>query len=177
MPIVQAIADSYRMVRGSDYLLEDFLRSAAHQPYFLELKHTMETCYLSNTKPAINQTCEYAWMCYSDKLIEKVCEKPLFVYAPVRTLRQQNQRGRYILFHNRIETSIFDSRKKQFSSIIDAIPKDAECVKQIIHIPAAAKEGILRDLNLCGICREYLFADNVDETCKAIKEYCFERIK
>lgn len=95
----------------------------------------------------------------------------------IRTLRQQNQRGRYILFHNRITDSIYDKNKKQFSYIIDMLPKNAECVEQIINIPATAKEKLMRELKLCGISRESLFADSIDETCKAIKEYCFKRIK
>lgn len=177
MPIVQAIADSYRMVRGSDYLLEFFLKSAANQPYFLEHKYVVENCFLSDKKHAKNQNDENDWMSNIDKWIENVCKEPLFVYAPIRTVRQQNQRGRYILFHNRIAVSNQDETKKQFSSIIDAIPKNNDCVKHIINIPAATKEGILHELKLFGICREYLFADSIDEMCKAIKEYSFERIK
>lgn len=112
----------------------------------------------------------------SDKWIEKICSTPIFVYAPIHTLRQQNQRGRYILFPNKIEPSIFDAQKKQFSSIIEPIHKNDPCIKLIINIPAASKDSLLSELKLYGVSRDFLFADSVDETCNTIKQLCFGRI-
>lgn len=177
-PIIQAIADSYRMVRGSSCSLELFLKSAVNQPYFLEHKNMVETCFLAEKeKKKDTDNSEYSWMQDIDKWIEAVCSKPLFVYAPVRTLRQQAQRGRYILFPNRIEDCIYEPERKAFSTIIDPIEKDDPCIYDIITIPADSKRDIIRNLKLMGICRESLFPDSIDEVCKGIKETCMNRVK
>ena len=36
------------------------------------------------------------------------CSEPRIVYAPIRSMRQQMQRGRFMLFANRIETNELD---------------------------------------------------------------------
>lgn len=177
MPIIQAIADSYRMVRGSDCSLENFLKSAANQPYFLENKHMVETCFFSEASQEKHRNTEYEWITNSDKWIESVCSKPIFVYAPIRTLRQQIQRGRYILFPNRIEDCIYDTKKKAFTSIIDPIEKDDSCIVKTFTIPASAKGKLLSELKWFGICREYLFPDSIDEVCQGIKTTCSDRVK
>lgn len=177
MPIIQAIADSYRLIRGSDCPLEFFFKSAAKQTYFLEHKNLVDSCYLSNNDYAEIQCDEYSWVYNWDEMISKVCSTPLFVYAPTRTLRQQNQKGRYILFPNRITKSIFESEQKQFSNIIDPIERDNPCIAKIITIPASGKENILHELKMCGISRDFLFADSIEEVCNNIKEVCFARVK
>lgn len=177
MPIIQAIADSYRMVRGSDCSLDDFLKSAVNQPYFLEHKHMVETCYFSEASQEKRKNTEYEWMTNSDKWIEDVCSEPTFVYAPIRTLRQQAQQGRYILFPNKIENYLYDTDKKAFASIIDPIKKNAPCIVKTFTIPASSKEKLLTELKLFGICREYLFPDSIDEVCQGIKTTCFDRVK
>ena len=177
-PIVQAIADSYRMVRGSCCSLELFLKSAVNQPYFLEHKNMVETCFLSHQeKKDADTNRDLAWMQDIDKWICAVCSKPLFVYAPIRSQRQQAQRGRYILFPNRIENSIYDSKEKAFTSIIDPIDRTDPSIVETITIPKESKKKILFDLKLFGICRESLFPDSIDEVCKGIKEMCANRVK
>lgn len=177
MPIIQAIADSYRMVRGSDCSLDNFLRSAVNQPYFLEHKHMVETCFFSEASQEKFKNTEYEWMTDSDKWIENVCSKPIFVYAPIRTLRQQAQRGRYILFPNKIENYLYETDKKAFASIMEPIKKNDPCIVKTFTIPASAKEKLLVELKLFGICREYLFPDSIDEICQGIKTTCFDRVK
>lgn len=177
MPIIQAIADSYRMVRGSDCSLDDFLRSAVNQPYFLEHKHMVESCFFSDTSREKFKNTEYEWISNSDKWIEDVCSKPIFVYAPIRTLRQQTQRGRYILFPNKIENYLHDTDKKAFTLIIDPIEKNNSCIIKTFTIPASAKGKLLTELKLFGICREYLFPDSIDEVCQGIKATCSDRVK
>lgn len=177
MPIIQAIADSYRMVRGSDCSLDNFLRSAVNQPYFLEHKHMVETCFFSEASREKVKNTEYEWMSNSDKWIEGVCSKPIFVYAPIRTLRQQTQRGRYILFPNKIENYLYETDKKAFASIMEPIEKNDPCIVKTFTIPASAKENLLAELKLFGICREYLFPDSIDEVCQGIKTTCSDRVK
>lgn len=177
MPIIQAVADSYRLVRGSDCSLDNFLRSAVNQPYFLEHKHMVETCFFSEASREKVKNTEYEWISNSDKWIEGVCSKPIFVYAPIRTLRQQTQRGRYILFPNKIENYLHDTDKKAFTSIIDPIEKNDPCIVKTFSIPASAKGKLLTELKLFGICREYLFPDSIDEVCQGIKATCSDRVK
>ena len=52
----------------------------------------------------------------ADSWITAICSKPIFVYAPIHAQRQQAQSGRYILFPNKITTSIYDQSKYAFTS-------------------------------------------------------------
>ena len=85
----------------------------------------------------------------------------LFVYAPSYSLRQNIQRGRYILFAD----SIVDGRK-----VIKPISKEHDSVIARIIVPAAVKSMIRSDLRLLGVSRELLFLDNADMVCKEITE-------
>lgn len=50
------------------------------------------------------------------------------------------------------------------------IEKDSEFVKTIINIPKEAKKKILNKLRLCGISEDFLFPDNTEVVCNAIKQ-------
>ncbi len=152
-PIVNAIADSYRFARGTVCTLDLFYGDAINQPHFVEQKQTHEICH--ETKEQGGQ-----W-------VAECCEKIFFVYAPIRTLRQQVQRGRYILFPNKIEP-YGNGGKKAFTTVIDPIPKNHECIARRFHIPASLKKQILIDLKAFGISEEILFCDSTDMVCKGI---------
>lgn len=152
-PIISAIADTYKLTRGAPYTLKNFFLAALNQPYFIEHKHIFEIC--KNTIECVD------W-------VKKCCSKPLFVYAPAHTLRQQLQQGRYILFPNRIIDSYLGENEKAFDTIIDPMPKDHECIKLRFVIKKECKENILRDLEICGISDSTLFCDSVDKVCKGI---------
>ena len=152
-PIISAIADSYRLTRGAPYSLENFYKAALNQPYFIEQKHIFEIC----GKQFEGVEC-----------IEKCCNKTIFVFAPVHTLRQQLQQGRFILFPNRIIDNYLGQDKKAFDTIIDPISKDNECIKKRFTIKKESKKTILRDLQLCGISESTLFCDSIDMVCKGI---------
>lgn len=152
-PIISAIADTYRLTRGAPYTLKNFFLAAMNQPYFVEHKHIFEIC-----KDTIDH----------EDWVEKCCSKPIFVYAPTHTLRQQLQQGRYILFPNRIIDSYLDSNDKAFDTIIDPMPKDHECIELRFVIKKENKEKILRDLEICGISEPTLFCDSIDMVCKGI---------
>lgn len=148
-PIINGIADSYRLVRGSFYPLNLFYDAMTSQPYFLEQNQMIKICH-KEPEDKIN------W-------IVECCKEPFFVYAPIRSLRQQMQRGRYILFPNRIL-----NRKPCFEAIIKPIQKDHPCICKQIIIPKQTKEQMLQELKLFGISRETLFADSVDIVCEEI---------
>ena len=152
-PLINAIADSYRLVgtNNAETSLKWFFEAAITQPYFIEQSQHASIMFQNE-----------GWR---DKWIEGLCNSPLFVYAPVHSLRQQMQRGRYILFPNRIEMK---NDKKVFSPIIDPISEDHECVLGQIGIEAKSKEAILSDLQAFGISRESLFADSIDTVCQEI---------
>lgn len=91
----------------------------------------------------------------------------LFVYAPSYSLRQNIQRGRYILFTD----SYIDGKK-----VIEPIPKDHENIVARVIVPADIKKQVRRDLRLLGISKELLFLDNTDMVCKEIAErFCEDR--
>ena len=57
-----------------------------------------------------------------------------------------------------------------FKAHIASLPKDHECIKMRIFIPADKKEQILNDLKMFGISKGILFGDSVDKVCEEIKE-------
>lgn len=152
-PVINAIADTYRLTREAPYSLEHFFNAAVNQSYFAEHKHIFEIC---------NDKINHA------EWIEGCCKGPLFVHAPVHTLRQQLQQGRFILFPNRIIDNYLGQGSKAFETIIDPIPKNHDCIKQRFTIKKENKAEILEDLKLCGIYEATLFFDSVDKVCGGI---------
>lgn len=152
-PVINAIADSYRFARGTFCNLSLFYGDVKFQPYFLEQKQTNNICHEDDKAGG-------AW-------IEECCKDPFFVYAPIRSLRQRMQRGRYILFPNDINHTN-DERPGHFESNISAMPKDHPCIAERIIIPADCKGRFLRDLEVLGVSREALFGDSVDTVCEEI---------
>ena len=159
-PVVNAIADSYRFSKGSIHSLSLFYCDVITQPYFLEQKLTNEICHSTDEQ--------------GGEWIAECCEKLHFVYSPNHSLRQQVQRGRYILFPNHIETY---NASKFFESYIDEIPKDHENIIGRIYIPQALKPKIIDGLSILGISEETLFCDNTDMVCKSIVNQFQSRYK
>lgn len=158
-PIYQAIADSSRLIRGDNYSLEFFYIGATNQPYFTEQKIVYDLVY-KEQKDNQFMTME--------EIVSGVCNKPIFIYAPIRTLRQRTQHGRYILFPNKIETK---GNEKVFINEIAPLSKENECIKARFIIKNSSKEKILEELKLMGINREYLFCDSIDKICSEIYNY------
>lgn len=159
-PVINAIADSYRFLRGT-CTLDLFFGDVVSQPYFLEQKQMHEIC---------NDTLERG-----GRWIAECCKKLFFVYAPTRNLRQKMQCGRYILFPNRITYD--NSNQPRFETVIDVIPKNHDSICGQIIIPKEVKEQILKELKLFGISRDILFADNIDVVCEEITNTFKRKIK
>ena len=173
-PIINAIADTYHIVGDSnvDVQMSDFLKKASKQSYFYE-QITFIEGLLSPAEEVSDDVPE--WMKNADQWIKSNCNKPLFVYAPVRLQRQQAQSGRYILFPNKIVPSIYDETQLAFTSEIEPIKKDSSCIKEILIIPKDKKDTIIRELNMFCINKETLFPDNIDIMCESIK-YRFSQL-
>ena len=148
-PIINAIADSYRFSFTTFCKLSEFYEKVIRQPYFLEQICSEKTA----EKGAL-------W-------IESCCKEPLFIYAPIRSKRQQFQRGRYILFPNKID-DYGESDTKCFLPCIEPIKKDSDCITGIIRIPHYVKSKLLSDLKMFGISKETLFCDSTDLICESI---------
>lgn len=161
-PIINAIADSYRFCRSTSYPLDLFYGAIISQPYFLEQKQTHEICHESREA--------------GGRWIAECCNKLFFVYAPIRSLRQQMQRGRYILFPNRI-APYGNSNSSCFEKVIDPIPKDQDDICGRFIVPKTSKHRILKDLELFGISRETLFADSTDVICEEIAGTFRKKVK
>jgi hypothetical protein len=152
-PIVNAIADSYRFAsRGTWTPLAHFYGDMKNQPYCLEQKQTFDVCHPDDEA--------------GGKWIEECCQHIFYIYAPIRSLRQQVQQGRYILFPNHINYEIY--KEGAFEWTIDAIPKDHEDITARFIIPKEIKQQLLSDLSVLGISKDFLFCDNVDTVCKGI---------
>lgn len=151
-PIVNAIADSYRFTRGTSTELSLFYGDIKNQPYCLEQKQTYEICHQDNT--------------IGGRWVKKCCEKLLYIHAPIRSLRQQVQQGRYILFPNHIDCDIYT--EGAFDWTMDAIPKNHKDIVARLIIPKEIKRQIMADLSVLGISEDFLFCDNVDTVCKGI---------
>jgi len=163
-PIINAIADSYRFIQDTICPLDLFYEKVISQPYFLEQKRAHEICYLTSKTRA-------NW-------IAECCKDLIFAYAPIRTLRQQTQCGRYILFPNQIVSNVYDEENTSycFHKIIAPISKSHKDICGVITIPKEAKSRIIRELKLFGITKGALFPDSVDVVCEEIKKEFEEKV-
>ncbi len=152
-PIVNAIADSYRFAsRGTWTSLAHFYGDMKNQPYCLEQKQTFDICHPDDET--------------GGRWIEECCKHIFYIYAPIRSLRQQVQQGRYILFPNHIDYDVH--KEGAFEWTMDAIPKDHEDITTRFIIPKEIKQQMMTDLSVLGISEDFLFCDNVDTVCKGI---------
>ena len=161
-PVINAIADSYRFSRGSFCPLSLFYGAVIMQPYFLEQKQMNDICH---------KTAEDG-----GNWIKDCCKDILFVYAPIRSVRQQMQRGRYILFPYHI-APYGETGEYCFETKIDPLSNDDEAIAGRIKIPKEEKTQILCDLALMGISKETMFADSIDIVCESIVANCNYRVK
>ena len=151
-PIVNAIADSYRFARSTWMELSLFYGAIKHQPYCLEQKQTYEICHKDDEA--------------GGRWVKECCQKLMYIYAPIRSMRQQVQQGRYILFPNHIDCKIY--KEGCFEHYIDSIPKNHEDIIKRYIIPKEIKQQLLKDLSILGISKEVLLCDNVDTVCQSI---------
>ena len=162
-PIINAIADSYRFTKATWTHLSHFYGDVKNQPYFLEQKQTIEVRHKDDI--------------IGGKWVADCCKNILYIYAPERSLRQQMQRGRYILFPNHIGYGM--DKDGCFEWKIDPISKrHPDIIKRII-IPKECKRDMLCALATLGISEEFLFCDNIDTVCSGIlnsfKKRCHNR--
>ena len=166
-PIIQAIADSSHLIRSNKYPLDFFFQSASNMPYFASQRIVYDICFSEKNKNKSSKN-KSPFMSMED-ILSGICHKPIFVYAPIRTMRQKTQSGRYLLFPNRIhESASFNC--KVFDDELVSLEKDDPCIACRFTISGEAKQSILDDLNTLGICREILFWDNIDVVCQEIKK-------
>ena len=83
-PIVEAVADIWRISTGEGRIPFDFFFDIALKHQYFNEKSFREIFTVQRRS----------------KLIRERCSSPIFIFAPVRTLRQRAQLGRYILFPN-----------------------------------------------------------------------------
>ena len=149
-PFENAIAESYRFATPSFCNLNDFFEKIIQQPYFIEQRELMRD---EN----------------GGKWLAECCKAPVFVYGSNRMNRQMIQKGRYLLFPNKIEWDEY-SQVGCFSSRIDPLPQNHPCVVARIIIPSEIKNQLLKEIRLFGIDQGMLFADSADIVCKEIRD-------
>ena len=162
-PIINGIAESYKFAKGTVSFVETFYKDLINQPYFIEQKSMDKICHETEKEGA-------EW-------VVRCCKKTLFIHAPIRSIRQQVQSGRYILFPNRISFYGEEGEEQpMFETIIDPIKKDSEIIAKRIIIPKDIKKSIIEQLRIMGITKSSLFCDNVDVVCEGIVESCKRRL-
>lgn len=169
-PIVQAIADSYRICGGASVTASIFLNKAKNFDYFREQQYLIQLMSKnSEAKHGTGKSTEFdSWML-------GISRSPLFIYAPFSSLRQKMQQGRYILFPN--DVKVTDKRIVYFEPMISEIPKNHSCIAARIQVDASSKGKILQQLSLFGISRQTLFPDSTDVVCEEIKKDALARIQ
>ena len=148
-PVINAIADTYRFAHRTWTPLDCFYKAIIKQPYFLEQNAVLESVHENDES--------------GGKWIMRCCEKIMYIYAPIRSMRQQIQQGRYILFPNYV-----DKENGQFEKKLSPIPKDHSDIIARYIIPKEEKSKMLRDLSVLGISKAVLFGDNIDSVCEGI---------
>lgn len=144
-PIMQAIADTYRFTDASGFsTLHGFLDKVLKQKYFQNYVEEYKKLYTD-----------------IEKLIS-VFSTPVIVNAPFRSQRQVAQKGKYMLFPNKV--SISDSGCC-LRGEMDEYPKDHPFCERVA-IPSKSKKKLLRELSLLGINQSYLFPENFDDACE-----------
>lgn len=153
-PVVNAIADTYRFTNGSDTPLARFYADVKGQSYFLEQRRMLDVIHKDDNA--------------GGKWIAQCCSEIMYLYAPIRSNRQQVQHGRFILFPNHIDTEHKVFKEDCFEWKIDAIPKDHSDIVGRIIIPKEIKRQLMIDLSVLGVTKGFLFGDNVDVVCEEI---------
>lgn len=161
-PIIQAIADTYRICGNGYTAAADFFREAQNFDYFSEQRNMIKFMDKGENHKEFDL-----------KMLDMVRE-PLFIYAPFSHLRQKMQQGRYILFSNDAE---WEDEEVYTTPMISPISKDNKCIAGKITISAAAKKIILQELRMFGISRQTLFADSTDITCEEITQDFLHKIQ
>ena len=147
-PMDMAIADSYRMIRGSIDPLDLFFNRVKRQDYFRE--------HLDLVESAIGDSGGGSW-------VADCCASPLFVHSFHHSQRQKTQQSSFILFPNDIKTGGF--QHGYFQENISPLPKDDEVIAARIAIPGKRKKSMLSELALAGISKSVLFSDSIDIVC------------
>lgn len=156
LPISEAICDSYRFATSGTFLT-DFYDNIINQPYYLE-HQLLHKSYITDSSQ------KTLW-------VEQYCDKPHFTHAPIRSLRQQVQRGRYLLFAN--DYNPISSSEAFFEADIVPISKnDDSMIVGRIQIPSDAKKSRLHDLDMFGVSKSSLFCDSIETICSEIKNLC-----
>ena len=168
-PVYEGIAESYKFAQGTDTPLEFFFNDIIEQPYFVSQRRMLRSVFRKNTN---SEDLEKAGMPSSgEQWVIDCCKDRIFLHAPIRSMRQQAQRGRYILFPNDIVPYNLDNENRMaFTQIISPIKKDDDCIAGIISVPSQFKLNILKELKLFGISKDVLFCDSPDIVCEGILE-------
>ena len=173
-PLMQAVADSYRIIGDAFCSLDNFGKKAFEQPYFLEHRSLYRILDDHNEKFQNIDSYFPGFPTGVVDWINKNCSEPRILYAPIRSVRQQIQRGRFMLFPNKI---VDNESELGFDTIIDELPKNHPMILETIIIPKECKKQILRELMLCGVSRDVLFCDNVDVICESITNKFVVKVK
>lgn len=144
-PLVNAVADTYRLTKNCYIPAEEYYYRVMKQPYFSpELYCEWE----KNLNDELNS------------FVKRV-SGPLFVDVGNVCQRQTNQGGKFILFPNKIE-DLQDLKSEMLDELVKMSKSDGTIIKRLI-IKKECKLEIREQLRHFGITSEFLFADSIDD--------------
>lgn len=148
-PLVQAIADTYRLNPYSDFKLSYFYEAMIEMDYFRsQYMIARRSCRTQKKK---------------EEHLKSALNRTFFVHASQCFARQYAQQGAYILFPNVIE-------KTSFKNCLRTMSKTNQDIKAIFQIKASSKTAILSALSRMGFNHATLFPDDYDGVCENIVE-------
>ena len=164
-PIVNMIADTYRLTKNSCIDLNTFIFRALHQPYATPLLYE-------------------GWEDPSHRIWKSIAEelkRPRFVEVGKVCERQAHQRGQFIIFPNHIHEH---SGSLGMMHYLDELDESDSCITNIVQIPSSCKKSFLEGISRLGVTKEFLFADDTDGVCRSIVseyrshygEYLFQKV-
>lgn len=148
-PLVQAIADTYRLNPYSDFELSYFYDTMIEMDYFRSQYMTVKSLYSTPEE--------------KEEYLRNALNRTFFVHASQNFARQHAQQGAYILFPNVIENTSFKNR-------LCTMSKTNQDIKAIFQIKASSKTAILSALSRMGFNHATLFPDDYDGVCANIVE-------
>ena len=159
-PMDMAIADSYRMIRGSIDPLAHFFEQVRVQEYFQEQRNMVDNCI-----DTMKGGARWVYDC---------CKSPIFVHSYHHSVRQRIQQSSFILFPNDINNN--NPENPYFLEKISPLSKEHEVVIARLLIPSSSKKHVLNQLQLMGINKAALFADSIDVICEEAGKFALSHV-
>ena len=142
-PYANIIADTYRLTDKSAFYVQDYVYKIYHQDYASTLVYP-------------------GWESSDHKELLNKIRNPMIIDVGNNNSRQQNQKGKFILFPNVINDGFIGNE------LINLDPAD-DIVYAVIRIPKESKAKIRSQFDFLGMSESFIFPDNISIHFEEIK--------